>query len=83
VGRQLDIIKLLSKSWEKCKTHTQNLLLQINTKKASSSSSSSSSSAFSASDQPATSSWQHTPAAGCPTSLHQNLIAAFFVTHLQ
>jgi hypothetical protein len=81
VGRQLDIIKLLSKSWEKCKTHTQNFLLQINTQKASSSSSSSS--ASSASDQPATSSWQHTPAAGCPTSLHQNLIAAFFVTHLQ
>jgi hypothetical protein len=75
VGRQLDIIKLLSKSWEKCKTHTQNLLLQINTKEASSSSSSS--------DQPGTSSWQHTPAAGCPTSLHQNLIAAFFFTHLQ
>jgi hypothetical protein len=46
VGRQLDIIKLLSKSWEKCKTHTQNLLLQTNTKKASSSS------ASSASDQP-------------------------------
>jgi hypothetical protein len=66
VGRQLDIIKLLSKSWEKCKTHNQNLLLQINTKKASSSSSSS--------DQ---------PAAGCPTSLHQNLIVAFFFTHLQ
>jgi hypothetical protein len=74
VGRQLDTIKLLSKSWEKCKTHTQNLLLQINTKKASSSCSS----ASSASDQPGTNSWQRTPAAGCPTSMHQNLIAAFF-----
>lgn len=24
----------------------------------------------------------HTPAAGCPTSLHQNLIAAFFLSHI-